>query len=74
MPISSDDEDDGKPDQSWLPSNRVWRVRDFDMRARHAYELMFLEIPNYPMADINNHADWEITEEYLRERDHEMLR
>lgn len=74
LTISSDDEDDGKQVQHWEQPDRPWRAKDFQISTRHAYETMFFEIPDRPMTDISGVHDWDITEEYMRERDHEMLR
>lgn len=74
LPISSDDEDESKATDSWAPPDRAWRSKDFGIGSRHAYETMFFEIPDRPMPDINGAPDWDVTEDYMRERDHEMLR
>ena len=74
LPISSDDEDEGKQGDIWAPPDRAWRSKDFGLSSRHAYETMFFEILDRPMADINGTPDWDVTEDYMRERDHEMLR
>jgi hypothetical protein len=76
MPISSDDEDDSnnKPEQNYQPTDREWRAENFGISSRHAYETMFFEVPERAMPDINGIPDFDVTEEYMRERVHEMLR
>jgi hypothetical protein len=74
LPISSDDEDEGKQNDTWAPPDLAWRSNGFTDSSRHAYETMFSEILDRPMADINGTPDWDITEDYMREKDHEMLR
>ena len=74
MPISSDDDDDSKPELNWQLSNRPWRKSPFSINHRQMYETMYYEIPNRPMVDSTGSMDWDITEDYMRERDAEMLR
>ena len=75
MPISSDDEDDNnRPEENWQPTIPSWRVHNFSVLARSELENMYCELPDYAMKDSTQMLDWDVTEEYIRERDNEMLR
>ncbi|EME49310.1 hypothetical protein DOTSEDRAFT_49600 [Dothistroma septosporum NZE10] len=60
--ISSDDEEskEGFADRPWL---------DFDDKMREQWEVMYATVTTHPIGN-----SWEITEEYQKEKDAEMLR
>lgn len=66
MPLSDDEDDDRKESNAISPPDgRPWK--NFGMRARVDWELMYCQIPQEAMK-----GSWEVTEEYQREKDKEM--
>jgi hypothetical protein len=48
-------------------------VNSFSISTRFDHEQMYFEFPDYPMKHSSGLMDWDVTEEYMRARDNEML-
>ena len=69
--ISDDDENESQED-FWQANHFPWKQPGFTVETRKVWEKMFCNFTNFPMG--GNGGDWEVTEEYVREKDKEMAR
>ena len=67
----SDDEESQDEVAIFQPDQRPWLQSGFSVEARRQYEVMYSTLTDYPMG---RERDWEITEEYMREKDKEMIK